>query len=128
MTYRLMRALLLLVSLGYPCVTDVHATEQQEVEVWTRTMETRSLSGVVLLNDCGGMRGVTVEEWSPDRKQLRSRVTTSANGSFELPKAQKDGLRYMKVHAAGFNTIMVTVKVTRQASDALLVIPLRTAG
>jgi len=82
--------------------------------------ESRFLRGIVGTRmNHGPVPGVTVDDCSPEWKQVLSATVSDASGRFSFDRVGP-GMHYLRLTAPGFNLTLVRVRVTKRSSHKYL--------
>lgn len=93
---------------------------QNEVIQREKTMRVQSLSGRVQLGDSPeGVKGVLVEDCTPDWKAVKTSTYTDANGHFNFPDASAKRIHYLRLSFHGAHTLLIKVKIDRSGQKRL---------
>jgi hypothetical protein len=93
---------------------------QSEVIQREKPMKVQSLSGRVRLGDSPeGVKGVLVEDCTPDWKAVKISTYTDENGYFSFPNASKKQMHYLRLSFHGAHTLLIKVRIDRSGHKEL---------
>ena len=96
---------------------------QNEVIKKEKPRKVQSLSGRVQLGDSPeGVKGVLVEDCTPDWKAVKFLTYTDENGHFSFPDASKKQMHYLRLSFHGAHTLLIKVKIDPSGHKELSVV------
>jgi len=103
---------------GVSAPKDFSYPESREIIEVERPMYVRATSGTVVDPSGSGITKALVEIVTENRKTRLAATFTNDEGAFSFPHAVV-GKHYLKVSMPGFDTLLVTVVVTKKAKGGL---------
>lgn len=105
---------------GFSLLMAPTALCQNEVIQREKPMKVQSLSGRVQLGDSPeGVKGVLVEDCTPDWKAVKSSTYTDEHGHFNFPDASEKQMHYLRLSLHGAHTLLIKVKIDRSGQKDL---------